>query len=241
MTSFKTRQIRKNPPLKPLKHVLSFIKWLALFLGRKILKPLGRAVIGLYRGRSVVVGTTMVLVSIVVVFSITRVLLGFIWDFDLKSLLFVAGQELKHDESGRTNIVLLGDGGFERDGAGLIDTIIVASIDFENYQVSMLSIPRDLFLHTEGYGSGKINQFYVTNTQTLGDPEGFEVYRTLLSNILNLDIHYYIRVDFGGFVEVVDAMGGVNDNVHASIEDPYYPNDTDTGYKTFRIAAGPKN
>src|SRR3989338_3677692 len=58
--------------------------------------------------------------------------------------------------------------------------------------------------------------------------------------VANLDLQYYVKVDFKAFVQVVDAMGGIEVNVEQAIHDPYYPNATEDGYQTFTIAAGPQ-
>lgn len=47
---------------------------------------------------------------------------------------------------GKKNILLTGIGGFGHDGTFLTDTIILASVDFDANTVTMLSLPRDLYV-----------------------------------------------------------------------------------------------
>jgi len=104
--------------------------------------------------------------------------------------------------------------------------------------VSLLSIPRDYYVRSEEYSSAKINELYRNNKDEYGEEGAFEVYKEVVSDIANLDIHYYARVDFSAFVEVVDALEGITVDVQEPIYDPYYPNETDDGYTVFEIDAG---
>ena len=122
---------------------------------------------------------------------------------------------------GRVNILLLGIGGDGHDGGNLSDTIMVMSIDPQTKDVAMLSIPRDLYVKIPGYGYGKINS---ANAQ--GGPALAE---KVVSKVLDIPIHYYMQVDFSGFKQAVDAVGGVDINVPTALRDPAYP--CETGYK----------
>ena len=130
----------------------------------------------------------------------------------------------------RVNVLILGvDSGAGRTQS-LTDTIIVASVDPVGETVSMLSVPRDLVdvpLPTGSRFSPKINSLisYVEANPTEfpgqgGD--GVEVLATSLGLLLDRPIHYYARVNLGGFVEVVDSLGGVDVQVTKSIDAPAY-------------------
>ena len=51
-------------------------------------------------------------------------------------------------------------------------------------------------------------------------------------------MHYYVKIDFSGFKDIVDALGGVDLYVDETINDPYYPLDGTILYETFYLAAG---
>lgn len=189
--------------------------------------------------------TVLVLFGTFVVVKVTSAAYQFMADFNPKDLVFAVGADLKKDENGYTNILLLGDGGHERDGADLIDTIMVASIDYEKNAVSLLSIPRDLYVKaTPDEGiiySAKINELY-RNHKNVAETEDelFRLFKTATGNVTGLDIQYYVRVDFSAFVDIVDSLGGITVDVQESIYDPFYPNETDDGYTVFRVEAGPQ-
>ncbi len=104
------------------------------------------------------------------------------------------------NEDDFTNILLLGSD--EPLGNGeKSDTIIIVSINRATPSASMLSIPRDLFVYIPGRTMGKINTATFYGVETLK--------QTILYNF-GIPIHYYARVDFAGFENVVDAMGSVD-------------------------------
>lgn len=226
--SFHTRSIRKRPPVHPLRKLKRAIIWLRekdLGLGEK--------------RRHYLWGALLVLVAIFVVLKVMLGVYGWLKNLDPADLFLSAGSELHQDEKGMTNLVLLGDGGSVRDGADLVDTIMVASLDHQNNAVTLLSIPRDYYVNSQ-YNS-RINELYRNHKNLLGDERAFELFQEVVGKIVNLDIHYYLRVDFTAFVEAVDALGGIDVTVPVAIEDPFYPNPTDDGYDPFALAAGPQH
>ena len=133
--------------------------------------------------------------------------------------------QLRGEGAGRVNILLLGIGGAGHEGPNLSDTIMVMSIDPKTKDVAMLSIPRDLYVKIPGYGTGKIN-----GANSDGGPELAE---KVISNIIGVPIHYYLQVDFSGFKQAVDAVGGVDITVQKTLSDYLYPCD-DTGSNKYR-------
>jgi len=225
--SFQTRQIRRRPRSKPF---------------RKIKRGLNSffniALRASPKKKSYIIGTLLVFFAIFIVGKVMIGAYNFVSNFDAKSLIFAVGSDLKKDENGYTNILLLGDGGHVRDGADLIDTIMVASIDHEKKSLSMLSIPRDYYVAPSVGRPGKINEVYRNNHKNIGEEEAYELFEKVTGDIVGLDVQYYLRVDFNAFVEVVDSLGGITVNVENAIDDPYYPNETDNGYTTFKIDEG---
>ena len=227
MSDFRTRRIHSKPPVRPFKMLKSAMGWCFGFIGRATKKQWSYAM-----------GVVLIFLASIIVFKVSVGIYNFIGNFKPQSLVFALGSELKQDANGYTNIVLLGDGGHERDGADLEDTIIVASLDFKNKTVSMLSVPRDFYVKTADFGSSKINEMYRDNKKKLGEVEGYKVYQSILGDITGLDIPYFIRVDFNAFVDIVDSLGGITVDVKEPIYDPYYPNSTDNGYTVFQMDAG---
>jgi LCP family protein required for cell wall assembly len=128
--------------------------------------------------------------------------------------------QLKGEGDGRVNILVLGIGGQGHEGPNLSDTIMVWSLDPKTKDVAMLSVPRDLYVKIPGYGYGKINAANVHG--------GPQLAARVVSNVIGVPIHYYAVVDFSGFKQAVDAVGGVDINVPTPLIDPFYPCDDGT-------------
>lgn len=145
---------------------------------------------------------------------------------------------LRGEGDGRINILLLGMGGANHPGGTLTDTIMVISIDPNDKSLAMLSIPRDLYVPIAGRKqSSKINEVY-----SIGEKEkagnGPVLLKETVGNILDLPIHYYVVVDFYGFVKFVNEIGGVDVLVDKNLYDPYFPDANMQGYDPFYIKAG---
>lgn len=178
---------------------------------------------------------TSIIVIIVIAYAIVK-LLNFI---SLAFVLEVAGDELKEDGYGHTNFLLLGNGGENHEGGDLTDTIIVASLDKSVNQVSMISIPRDLYVEDPNIGNSRINEVYYNATKKLEDPKkGLEYAKDHIENIIGVPIHYWVKADFKGFTELIDAIGGIDIYVEEAINDPYYPKDGTFLYEPFIISKG---
>lgn len=191
-----------------------------------------------FDNRKYIVGFALIVIAAGIVFKTMTGLYAFVTNFDPKSIVFAAAAELEADENNYVNLVLLGDGGHVRDGADLIDTIIVVSIDQQKKTTSLLSIPRDYYVRSEEYGRGKINEFYRKYKNTYGEDKAYSIYPKVLGEMFNMEIPYYARIDFDAFVEIIDSIGGIEVNVENSIYDPFYPNDNDNGYTVFNIKEG---
>ena len=81
------------------------------------------------------------------------------------------------------NILLLGMGGEGHNGALLTDTIILASLDQQNKKVSLLSIPRDLYVKIPSEGYAKINSAYALGEATNGDTGGIETASSVVEEV----------------------------------------------------------
>lgn len=227
MSSFRTRRIRRTNSAV----LVSKYKKGALNMGCRFLCCL-------WQKKRYWVSFALILIATSIVFRVTMAAYRWVIDFDPKDIVFAVAKELKQDENGYVNMVLLGDGGHVRDGADLIDTIMVVSLDLEHNQASLLSIPRDFYVRHPVYGNAKINELYRDNKNAMGEEGAFDVYPEVIGDIVGLDIPYYLRIDFNAFVEVVDNLGGIEVEVQNAIYDPYYPNETDNGYTVFQIDAG---
>ena len=109
----------------------------------------------------------------------------------------------------RTTFLVLGiDRVPDGSAVGRSDTMILVSVTPLRPDVRMLSIPRDLWVNIPGVGENRINtaHFFAEASQAGSGPAA--ALDTVQQNF-DLDVPYYVRVQFDGFMRVVDAMGGV--------------------------------
>lgn len=138
----------------------------------------------------------------------------------ITSLLFNKEIELKKEEDkGIVNILLLGIAGGTHDGATLTDTIMLAHIDPSENKVVLVSIPRDLWVPLL---DSKINAAYEFGEQKKRGG-GLTLAKATVYEILNQPVNYAFRVDFSGFVQIVDQLGGLDIEVEQTFDDYNYP------------------
>ncbi|HLM83968.1 MAG TPA: LCP family protein [Candidatus Bathyarchaeia archaeon] len=114
-------------------------------------------------------------------------------------------------QDGRTNILLLGMRGADDPHGGLLaDSIIVASFDTNRNSVAMISVPRDLYVKIPDTNEhGKINSVY-SYWESGGRNQGMPKMEELMQTITGLKIDHTIAINFTGFKELIDAVGGVD-------------------------------
>jgi LCP family protein required for cell wall assembly len=128
-----------------------------------------------------------------------------------------AEDELKGEKEGRINVLLLGMRGEGVVGGGLLaDTIMVVSLHPKNGEdssdtskASIVSIPRDLYVKVPGRNEQrKINAVYALGEER-GRGEGLKDMRQIVGEVTGLDIPYGAVINFEGFKDLVDALGGI--------------------------------
>ncbi|HET8632284.1 MAG TPA: LCP family protein [Thermomicrobiales bacterium] len=161
----------------------------------------------------------------------------------------------------RISVLLLGYGGAGHDGAYLTDSIEVVSVDPASATITFISVPRDLWVYIpanpDGPGDywGKINEAY---SDGVGNPDpnnpadtyrrhdsGGTLASKVVAQVLGIPIDYWVSLDFVGFRQFIDALGGVDVTVETAFTDTHYPNnddaDVDPSYKTIHFDAGPQH
>jgi len=139
----------------------------------------------------------------------------------ITNIVSPSNKYLKGEKDDRINFIILGMGGPGHNGPYLSDTIIVASFKPSTKSASIFSLPRDMIvpLHKNDYR--KINSIYAIGQAD--NYTGGELTKEVLSNTLDIDIHYFAAVDFNGFTEIVDAIGGIEVEVDRSFTDTQFP------------------
>lgn len=148
--------------------------------------------------------------------------------------------DLKGSETGRINVLLLGAAGKGKPGQNLTDTIMILSMNLKTNQVALLSLPRDLYVKVPGtYYQSKINSVYQAALNSSGNDsdEAAKSIEETVKDITSLDMNYYVVLDFDGFKQVIDAIGGINITSERDIYDATYPG-PNYSYETFELKKG---
>lgn len=114
------------------------------------------------------------------------------------------------------------------------DVVQVVSIQPSVPAVTVLSIPRDLYLYIPGFWMSRINfadMYGEIHDYPGGGPALMR--QTLLYN-LGIPVHLYVRTDFDGFIGIVDALGGVDIPVHCRLQD-YWPERDASGVYPIKV------
>ena len=157
-----------------------------------------------------------------------------------KNFLSHQRSPLRGEDRGRINILLLGMGGEGHSGKYLTDTIIVASINLQTYQLALLSIPRDLYIQIPNSSvHTKINAVYAygLSNQEKSSTEALRPLKKLIQEITGQPIDYYAVLDFEGFKKIINELGGIDVEVPEDILDTRYPG-PNFSYQTFEIKKG---
>jgi anionic cell wall polymer biosynthesis LytR-Cps2A-Psr (LCP) family protein len=102
------------------------------------------------------------------------------------------------------NIVLMGNGGEGHSGGGLMDAIILVSVNKTDKKAAVVSVPRDLW-----FSGHKIN----------GDPS----IKDAVAGVTGLSVGNYASIDFNKFIKLIDSLDGVEVDVKKAYTDNFYP------------------
>ena len=144
------------------------------------------------------------------------------------------------EDTERVNILVMGiDQREHEQGPWRTDTMLILTIDPVTVSGGMLSIPRDLWVPIPGYEEGRINTAHYLG-EFYDYPGGGSALavKTVQYNF-GVPIHYYVRVNFAAFEQLVDLIGGIDVYVEEEIADPIYPDEAH-GYDPVKPARYPR-
>ncbi len=163
----------------------------------------------------------------------------------LSRLIFDGGAELSASRD-RTNMLILGIGGGDHAGADLTDTIMLVSMNNKDRSMSLVSIPRDIWSESL---KDKVNSAYhYGEAKQVGG--GLTLAKATIEDVVGIPVHYALVIDFSGFKNAIDLVGGIDITVPKEFTDPDFPiagreNDTCPGdpknrcvYETIHFDAG---
>ena len=118
------------------------------------------------------------------------------------------------------NILLVGnDGEITNDGSLRTDSMIIVSINRTAGTVSLLSLPRDLYVYVPSWTMQRLNTAWGYGESVGWTDGGFGLMRQTIFYNLGINVHHYAMVDLTGFKALVDAVGGVRVAVDCAIQD----------------------
>ncbi|MFV1916971.1 MAG: LCP family protein [Patescibacteria group bacterium] len=143
---------------------------------------------------------------------------------------------------GRTNVLVLGKGGKGHEAPDLTDTIIFASIRHSDPSLTLISLSRDIWVPEL---RAKLNSTYYWGEQKQ-EGGGLILAKSTVEKIVGTPVHYGFIIDFSGFTEIIDVMGGIDVEVGRAFTDELYPVagreedecDGDTEYKCRYVTVG---
>ena len=140
----------------------------------------------------------------------------------------------------RVNILVLGID--QRPGEPIAcrtDTMILVSVNPKDMSASLLSIPRDLWvpIRHPRHPEDRINTAHLWGEIENYPGGGPELAKDTVQYNFGVPVHYYMRINFTGFEQIIDRIGGIEVDLPMTIHDTKYPA-PDLSYMTFHIEAG---
>ena len=161
--------------------------------------------------------------------KISQILIVVLVFVGLTALFYALGSRLQRlvlgakqsvaSTAGRTNFLLLGVPGEAYSGQDLTDTLIFFSLDQSSGESWLLSLPRDIWIAAMRAKLNTVYHYAEKNQPGSGLAESKKV----VGEILGQPIHYAVLLDFGGFRQVIDTLGGVPVDVERAFDDYRYP------------------
>lgn len=145
----------------------------------------------------------------------------------------------------RINVLLIGIDrrpGQAKDEAYRSDSIIIMTIHPQAKQASMISLPRDLWVQIplddgEMY-EGRINEAYAQGVLTDHPGGGPDLLKGTLEYNFGIDIDYYVVLDFEAFVELIDALGGIDIDIPDHVAYLYSTDERPGSERWFELTPG---
>ncbi|MCF6410116.1 LCP family protein [Pseudalkalibacillus salsuginis] len=103
------------------------------------------------------------------------------------------------------SVLFIGVDAREGERVSRSDALILATFNKKDNSVKMVSIPRDSYVEISGVGMDKINHAHAYG--------GVDLAVKSVENLFDVPVDHYVRVDFKAFIDIVDALGGVEVNV----------------------------
>ncbi len=142
------------------------------------------------------------------------------------------------------NVLLIGVANENLQRPGLADSLMVVSINRDLGLVSVLSLPRDLWVYVDGHGMSKLNTAHFYG-EADSDPDitGVTLLKQTILYNFGIEIDYYARINFLGLKSIINTLGGVWITVDCTLQDwkiidPYGNIHDEENWELFTLQAG---
>ncbi|CAN5154005.1 hypothetical protein BH09PAT2_BH09PAT2_09130 [soil metagenome] len=176
----------------------------------------------------------------IAILIILVIFLARIWGFynKIHTVAKTPGTQTKPVEKDEYTLLLLGYGGGKHEGTYLTDTIMLANIQLKKKEVTLVSIPRDIWVNVPTKNAkdpfhAKINSVYqmglfpkdypAVDTKYITEDNPSGLIKEVVHDITGMQVDGFIAVDFEGFTRVMDILGGIDVTVERSFTDYEYP------------------
>lgn len=158
----------------------------------------------------------------------------------INSPLQIGSKKQPPVEKTEYTILLAGYGGPGHDGAYLTDTLMLAHVDKKTKKVVLFNVPRDLWVKVpstdpEANTHSKINAIYQmalfpedypsVPKQYHGKDNAPSFLKKVIGDVTGVNVDYFVGIDFGGFRQLIDTLGGIDVSVRTTFTDYEYPID----------------
>src|SRR5258708_5093512 len=163
--------------------------------------------------RIAILSLVLILSLVIGIFTYKAVARSFIGNYVglASDFVFPSTSRIKTNND-RVNVLIMGKGGAGHDAPDLTDTMILASVSTTTPKMTLISIPRDIWIPSL---TDKINSAYMKGRLVLA--------KSVLEEVTGTQIDYAIVLDFNGFKDVIDALHGITVDVKTGFTDDQYP------------------
>jgi LCP family protein required for cell wall assembly len=130
------------------------------------------------------------------------------------------------------NIALLGIDLRPAGGSYNTDTIMILTLNRAKKTAALISFPRDLYVYIPAYGMERINAAFGEGNKLNYPGGGFGLFRDTIRYNFGLTVHHYALMNFWGFRDLIDKLGGID------VYSQYALEDSRQGYGDFYLPAG---
>lgn len=118
------------------------------------------------------------------------------------------------------NVLVLGSDRRPNEPNWRTDVIMIVAMNMESGQAGVISVPRDVYIDSvPNHYANRINVFDYLGEQDEPGGGGPKLVAQIIEDKMGIPIHHYLRFDFDGFKEVVDALGGLEITLDCPVSD----------------------